>query len=100
MTFVGVESRDLKFLEVIQQLGEHLTNDDITIRAKAIAYLGAVLENLSPKTLTRTQIPFVREFLCDRLEDETGVKETSGALTALAKQKSFTKEDTTGVVDA
>lgn len=52
---LGIESKDLKLLDLIQSLGEYLTDEDKTIRAKAIGYLSAVLGFLDPKTLSRQQ---------------------------------------------
>jgi DNA repair/transcription protein MET18/MMS19 len=81
----------------------------------AIAYLAAVLGALAPDTLTRQQgsssiasliwssltlylVSVVRQFLCDRIEDATGLKESAQGLTALEKCKRFTGEDAQAVV--
>lgn len=34
MTCAGVDSKELKFLDLIKSLAEHLTNEDTTVRAK------------------------------------------------------------------
>lgn len=100
-----------------------MTDDDKTTRAKAIGYLSSVLGYLDPKTLSRqqgfnpsfVQIPLIWhswvnlicskvmvivQFLCDRLEDETGLKETSQGLFALQKSSRFGKEEATLVSSA
>ncbi|KAI9869021.1 MAG: hypothetical protein M1813_002844 [Trichoglossum hirsutum] len=88
-----IENKDLKLVELVQSLGEYLTDDDTTVRAKAIAYLTAVLAALSPTTLIRQQIAVIRQFLCDRIEDESGLKETAQGLTALQRMSRFSGED-------
>ena len=100
-----------------------MTDDDKTTRAKAIGYLSSVLGYLDPKTLSRQQgfTPFfveitlirnswvnlirpkvavIVQFLCDRLEDETGLKETSQGLFALQKSSRFGKDEATLVSSA
>ncbi|KAI9782111.1 MAG: hypothetical protein M1839_005457 [Geoglossum umbratile] len=88
-----IESKELKFVELVQSLGEYLTDDDTTVRAKAVAYLTAVLGALSPKSLTRQQITVIRQFLCDRIEDESGLKETAQGLVALQRMSRFSGDD-------
>jgi hypothetical protein len=34
VVLIGIESRELKLLELVQSLGEYLTDDDVTVRAK------------------------------------------------------------------
>lgn len=48
-----IERKETKLVEVVQSVGEYLTDDDATIRARAVAYLGAVLGSLDAKALTR-----------------------------------------------
>jgi hypothetical protein len=55
LLLLGIETKDLKLLDLVQSLGEYLTDEDKTIRAKAIKYLSAVLGFLDPKTLSRQQ---------------------------------------------
>ncbi|RPA86211.1 ARM repeat-containing protein [Ascobolus immersus RN42] len=88
-----IENKETKLLEVVQSLGEPLTDEDRTIRAKAIAYLGAVLNGITGKSVTRQHVSVLAEFLCARLEDEVALKETSLALTALVKTGKVPKED-------
>ncbi|KAI5804937.1 RNAPII transcription regulator C-terminal-domain-containing protein [Geopyxis carbonaria] len=95
-----IENKELKFLEIVQSLREYLTDDDTTVRAKAIGYLSAVLAELGSRSFTRQQVPVVAQFMCDRLEDETGLGETSSGLTALAKMHHFGKDEATQVMTA
>ncbi|KAI5846119.1 RNAPII transcription regulator C-terminal-domain-containing protein [Tricharina praecox] len=95
-----IESREFKLLEVVQSLGEYLTDDDTTVRAKAIGYLAAVLGELSPKSLSRQHLPVITQFLCDRLEDETGLKEVASGLASLTKMHHFDSDQATKVATA
>ncbi|PWW78340.1 ARM repeat-containing protein [Tuber magnatum] len=88
-----IQDKELKLLDLVQSLGDYLTDDDKTTRAKAIGYLSSVLGYLDPKTLSRQQVAVIAQFLCDRLEDETGLKETSQGLFALQKSSRFGKEE-------
>ncbi|KAH0545058.1 hypothetical protein FGG08_000829 [Glutinoglossum americanum] len=92
-----IENKDLKLVELVQSLREFLTDDDATVRAKAIAYITAVLTALSPTTLTRQQIVVIRQFLCDRVEDESGLKEATQGLVALQRMSRFSGEDAVAI---
>ncbi|KAG0131695.1 putative DNA repair/transcription protein [Tuber indicum] len=95
-----IQDKELKLLDLVQSLGEYLTDDDKTTRAKAIGYLSSVLGYLDPKTLSRQQVTVIAQFLCDRLEDETGLRETSQGLFALQKSSRFGREEATLVSSA
>ncbi|RPA91136.1 ARM repeat-containing protein [Choiromyces venosus 120613-1] len=95
-----IQDKELKLLDLVQSLGGYLTDDDKTTRAKAIGYLSSVLGYLDPKALSRQQVAVIAQFLCDRLEDETGLKETSRGLFALQKSSRFGKEEATLVSSA
>ncbi|KAL7267583.1 hypothetical protein RUND412_009827 [Rhizina undulata] len=89
-----IERKEVKLLDLVQSLGEYLTDEDTTVRAKeAIAYLAAVLGCLDPKSLSRQQVAVIAQFLCDRLDDETGLKETAQGLIALQSMQRFGKEE-------
>ncbi|KAI5816584.1 RNAPII transcription regulator C-terminal-domain-containing protein, partial [Pyronema omphalodes] len=90
-----IESKELKLLEVVQSLGEYLTDDDTTVRAKAIGFLAGVLAELGPRSLTRQQVPVITQFLSDRFEDETGLKEIAAALTSMTKMHFFGDSEAT-----
>ncbi|KAI9717865.1 MAG: hypothetical protein M1812_004392 [Candelaria pacifica] len=85
-----LESKDLKLLDLVQSLGEYLTEDDITIRANAVAFLAAVLAALPPKFLSRQQNQVLCTFFCDRLADEGGgLKSAARGLTELQRSGRF-----------
>ncbi|KAH0562369.1 hypothetical protein GP486_002935 [Trichoglossum hirsutum] len=88
-----IENKDLTLVELVGSLGEYLTDDDTTMRSKAVAYLTAVLAAMLPTTLTRQQIAVIREFLCARIEDESGLKETAQGLFTLQQMSRFSGED-------
>lgn len=59
-----------------------------------------MLAELGPKSLSRQQVPVITRFLCDRLDDETGLKETAAALTRLTKMHFFGDGEATQVATA
>ncbi|KAI9884489.1 MAG: hypothetical protein M1823_003737 [Watsoniomyces obsoletus] len=90
-----LEQREIKLLDVVQSLEEYLTNEDATVRAKAVAYYAGVLGALDPKFLTRQQISVSVQFFCDRIQDASGLKEAAQGLRALQKAQRFAGEDAT-----
>ncbi|KAI9781234.1 MAG: hypothetical protein M1835_004338 [Candelina submexicana] len=85
-----LETKDLKLLDLVQSLGEYLTEDDITIRANAIAFLAATLAALPPKFLSRQQTQVLCTFFCDRLADEGGgLKSAARGLLELQRSGRF-----------
>ncbi|KAI9857336.1 MAG: hypothetical protein M1824_004886 [Vezdaea acicularis] len=95
-----IERKETKLVEVVQSVGEYLTDDDATIRAKAVAYLGAVLGSLDAKALTRQHVAVTRQFFCDRIDDATGLKESAQGLVALQRSSHFSAEDAAQVAIA
>jgi DNA repair/transcription protein MET18/MMS19 len=57
-----------------------------------------VLGELGPKSLSRQQVPVMTQFLCDRLEDETGLKEVATGLTSLTKMHFFGNAEATKIM--
>ncbi|KAF3919588.1 hypothetical protein ABW20_dc0103300 [Dactylellina cionopaga] len=90
---LGLENKELILLGLTKSLGEYLTNDDRTIRAKAIGFYAAVLAALPPSLLSPAQVSVITQFLCDRLEDEVGLREVSQGLLAVAGMTRFQAED-------
>jgi DNA repair/transcription protein MET18/MMS19 len=75
-------------------------SDTLFLDVTAIAYLAAVLGELGPKSLSRQQVPVIAQFLCDRLEDETGLKEVTSGLTSLARMQHFGNDEALQVTSA
>ncbi|KAK6342855.1 hypothetical protein TWF718_008237 [Orbilia javanica] len=88
-----LENKELILLSLTKSLGEYLTNDDRTIRAKAIGFYATVLTALPPSLLSPAQVSVITQFLCDRLEDEAGLKEVCHGLLAIAGMSRFQPED-------
>ena len=38
IVILGLESKELKLVELIESLGEYLNNDDVTIRTRSVAF--------------------------------------------------------------
>ncbi|KAJ5290987.1 hypothetical protein N7478_000238 [Penicillium angulare] len=64
-----VESKKSTLIEIVQQLGEYINDEDPILRGKAISFLTAVIKALSPRFLTRQQIQVLTTFFSDRIED-------------------------------
>lgn len=66
---LGLESKQLTLIEVVQSLSDYINDEDATIRARAVDYLSQVIGQLSPTFLSRQQVQVLCQFLCDRIED-------------------------------
>lgn len=64
-----MESKKTTLIEIVQQLGEYINDDDPILRGKAVSFLTAVIKALSPRFLSRQQIQVLTTFFCDRIED-------------------------------
>lgn len=73
---IDVESKKTTLIDIVQQLGEYINDEDPIIRGKAVSFLTAVIKALSPRFLTRQQIQVLTTFFGDRIED-------GGAVTGL-----------------
>jgi DNA repair/transcription protein MET18/MMS19 len=71
-----VESKRSTLIDVVQSLGEYISDEDPILRGKAVSYLAAVIKSLSPKFLSRQQVQVLTTFFCDRIHD-------GGAITGL-----------------
>lgn len=83
-----VESKKTTLIEIVQQLGEYINDEDPILRGKAVSFLTSVIKALPPKFLTRQQIQVLTSFFCDRIEDGGAV----AGLDTLQKLDRFTKE--------
>ncbi|PGH26805.1 hypothetical protein AJ80_01571 [Polytolypa hystricis UAMH7299] len=64
-----LDSKKITLIDVVQSLGEYITDEDATIRGKAVSYLTAVIKALPNRFLSRQQIYVLTSFYCDRIED-------------------------------
>ncbi|KAJ5781146.1 hypothetical protein N7457_006306 [Penicillium paradoxum] len=64
-----VETKKATLIDTVQSLGEYINDEDPILRGKAVSYLTAVIQALSPKYLSRQQIQVLTSFFCDRIED-------------------------------
>ncbi|KAI9888639.1 MAG: hypothetical protein M1814_006579 [Vezdaea aestivalis] len=88
-----IQLQDIKLVDVVLSVGEYLTDDDATIRAKSTAYLAAVLAALDPQVLIRQHIEVVGDYFCARIEDSSGLKEATNGLLALERARRFGADD-------
>lgn len=71
-----MEGKRSTLIDVVQSLGEYISDEDPILRGKAVSYLAAVIKSLSPKFLSRQQVEVLTTFFCDRIQD-------GGAITGL-----------------
>lgn len=84
----GIESKKVSLIDIVQDLGQYINDEDATIRSKTIQYLAQVIGELSPSFLSRQQLQVLCQFFCDRIEDEGAI----GGLHRLQESGKFTKE--------
>ncbi|KAJ5085303.1 Armadillo-like helical [Penicillium argentinense] len=83
-----VEGKKTTLIEIVQQLGEYINDEDPILRGKAVSFLTSVIKSLSPRYLSRQQIQVLTTFFCDRIEDGGAV----AGLDTLQRLDRFTKE--------
>lgn len=71
-----MENKKITLIDIVQQLGEYINDEDPVIRGKAVSFLTAVIKALPPRFLSRQQIQVLTTFFGDRIED-------GGAVTGL-----------------
>ncbi|KAJ5591883.1 uncharacterized protein N7459_002252 [Penicillium hispanicum] len=91
-----VESKKTTLIEIVQQLGEYINDEDPILRGKAVSFLTSVIKALSPRFLSRQQIQVLTMFFCDRIEDGGAV----AGLENLQASERFTKEMATDTAQA
>lgn len=87
-------SKDLSLLQFIQQLGPTITNDNPTIRVKAVELLGAVLELMQQRllpqgVLSKQDVVVLLEFLLMKFDDKQCLEAVLIALEKLCKLPQF-----------
>jgi DNA repair/transcription protein MET18/MMS19 len=107
MLTTGIQSKELKLLEVVRILGEYLTHEDPKIRKNgrtlmnkadvALGCLSGVIVSFPPRTMNIQEIDVMTTFYCDRLEDEISTKENIAGLTALQQMPGFGEYEVTQV---
>ncbi|CAI7571874.1 unnamed protein product [Penicillium pancosmium] len=83
-----LESKKITLIEIVQQLGEYINDEDPILRGKAVSFLTSVIKSLPPKYLSRQQIQVLTTFFCDRIEDGGAI----AGLDTLQRLDRFTKD--------
>lgn len=91
-----MESKKTTLIEIVQELGEYLNDEDPILRGKAVSFLTSVIKALPPKFLSRQQIVVLTTFFCDRIEDGGAI----AGLDTLQGLDRFTKEMATETAKA
>ncbi|KAI7907118.1 Dos2-interacting transcription regulator of RNA-Pol-II-domain-containing protein [Cokeromyces recurvatus] len=80
-------------LHLIQCLGEHLTNEDEFIRAKATGLLSITLTDCEHDVINESAVSVLVDFYCERLTDKTCVQNLLQGLVALTTYSNFTDKN-------
>ncbi|KAF2480474.1 Dos2-interacting transcription regulator of RNA-Pol-II-domain-containing protein [Neohortaea acidophila] len=91
---VKLRNRQLKLIDLITSLQEYINDkDDAAIRAKSVAYLADVLENVPSKVLSGQERRLLSDFILGRIEgDLEGIGHSARALIALEAQGKWDAE--------
>ncbi|CAO0790536.1 unnamed protein product [Mucor circinelloides] len=83
-----VNEEDVKsnLLTLIQSLGEYLTHEDDSIRAKATSLLSYTLEHADQAKLNEAAVSVLVNFYCSRLSDPASVPNLMSGLVALTNK--------------
>lgn len=89
-----LEAKQLKLIDLITSLEEYINDkDDGSIRAKAVAYLADVLEQVPPRVLSGAERRLLSEFILGRIEgDVEGVGSSARVLLALEERGKWDSE--------
>ncbi|KAG9304984.1 hypothetical protein G9A89_007387 [Geosiphon pyriformis] len=81
------------FLSLVQVLGEYLTHEDASIRAKGTALLSAVLSDCPREKVNSAAVNVLVDFYCDRLDDTPSVPQLLKGLIVLHQFETFSGEN-------
>ena len=89
-----LQSKQLKLIDLITSLEQYINNkEDGSLRAKSVAYLADVLENVPPKVLSGQERRLLLDFILGRIEgDVEGVGASARALMALEERGKWDTE--------
>ncbi|KAI8372565.1 Dos2-interacting transcription regulator of RNA-Pol-II-domain-containing protein [Choanephora cucurbitarum] len=87
---VNLGSVQDNLLQLIQALGEYLTNDDEFVRAKATSLLSSTLADCQQEAINESAVSVLVDFYCERLTDKTCVQHLLDGLLALIAYSNFT----------
>ncbi|KAF1996817.1 MMS19 nucleotide excision repair protein-like protein [Amniculicola lignicola CBS 123094] len=98
-TATRLEKRELKLLDLVQELGEYFNSEDGAVRSKTMAYLAEVLALVPQKVLSLQQRNLLCDFTLSRLEDSEGLGSCAKALTALEERGKWDHERVQKIVE-
>ncbi|RCH82785.1 hypothetical protein CU098_003519, partial [Rhizopus stolonifer] len=93
VTIVNQGSVQDKLLQLIQTMGEYLTNDDEFVRAKATGLLSSTLTDCKQEDINESAASVLVDFYCERLTDKTCVQNLLDGLVALTGYSNFTDKN-------
>ena len=92
-SYKGFHQKKVSLPQLVQMLGEHLTNLDELVRARGTLLLSEVLTRLPTYPLDATATHFLVGFFCDRIQDYPCVAEVLKGLIALARNHVLSDND-------
>lgn len=95
-----IELGQARLVELVEKLGESLTKDDPKTRSAATGLLANVLIKLSKSRLQKQQVQVVTGFLCDRLDDQSSLKQVCDGIYAVIDMEQFSVTNVEIVLDS
>ncbi|GAO51729.1 ARM repeat-containing protein [Saitoella complicata NRRL Y-17804] len=96
----NVQSDQIKLLEIVKALGEHLTGEDAALRSRSILLLSSVLAALPNNFLSLQHVEVMTQFYSARLDDEPSTIELLTGLNALQQMRHFGDDEAEQVIEA
>ncbi|CAB4400794.1 unnamed protein product [Rhizophagus irregularis] len=93
----SIKSGQATLITLVQVLGEFLTNEDVTIRAKGTGLLSAVLADCPQEQVNNAAINVLVDFYCERLSDTASVPELLQGIESLTRFNAFHDENSVKV---
>ncbi|CAI2171239.1 19808_t:CDS:10 [Funneliformis geosporum] len=89
----SIKSGQSNLISLVQVLGEFLTSEDTTIRARGTALLSAVLADCPQEQVNNATIRVLVDFYCERLSDTASVPELLQGILSLTYFTTFHNEN-------
>ncbi|CAG8627666.1 4011_t:CDS:10 [Funneliformis caledonium] len=96
----SIKSGQSNLISLVQVLGEFLTSEDITIRARGTALLSAVLADCPQEQVNNATIRVLVDFYCERLSDTASVPELLQGISSLTCFTTFHHENASRVANS
>ncbi|VVT55383.1 uncharacterized protein SAPINGB_P004569 [Magnusiomyces paraingens] len=96
----AISSDKIKLVQLVQFLGDYLTDEKSDTRASAIACIAQTIAALPTDKLAKSQVSVILSFFSDRLDDSESIKPVLQGLLALIPQSAFSSSMTLSLLDS